>query len=186
MDQKASKDKLRKSTTKFKYQRSHMHKQRVHSNSTKEAKEGNTYQSNIGLNLNPNSSKDQMDVLAVNILNLKVSNEQLKLFESYIPQCTNRPTPKKFSYDKNSIYNFIVYDIETNTLGKKAEICQLSATDQSGLHCFNCFMLPSRDVDIHATRVNGLSVRSIHGQRTLLKENQPVVTVPLENALADF
>lgn len=47
-------------------------------------------------------------------------------------------------------------------------------------------MLPSRDVDIHATRVNGLSVRSIHGQRTLLKENQPVVTVPLENALADF
>jgi hypothetical protein len=63
----------------------------------------------------------------------------------------------------------------------------LSATDQSGLHCFNCFMLPSRDVDIHATRVNGLSVKSIHGQRTLLKENQPVViAVPLENALADF
>ena len=29
------------------------------------------------------------------------------------------------------------YIIETNTSGKKAENCQLSAVDQSNLHCFN-------------------------------------------------
>ena len=41
---------------------------------------------------------------------------------------------------------------------KPQKICQLSAVDQSGLHCFNDYILPLRDVEIHATRVNGLSV----------------------------
>ena len=41
---------------------------------------------------------------------------------------------------------------------KPQKVCQLSAVDQSGLHCFDDYILPSRDVEIHVTRVNGLSV----------------------------
>ena len=44
-------------------------------------------------------------------------------------------------------------------------------------------MLPLRDVDIHATRVNGLSVRTVRGVRTLFKDNQPVETVSLGKSL---
>ena len=67
-----------------------------------------------------------------------------------------------------------------------AEICQLSAIDQSGLHCFNEYMLPFKDVDIHASRVNGLSVRKVNGIRTLHKESQPVISGSLEKALDNF
>ena len=61
---------------------------------------------------------------------------------------------EKFPYDRNNVYNFVIYDIETNTSGKTAEICQLSAVDKSGLHSFNDYILPLKDVDIHATRVS--------------------------------
>ena len=43
-----------------------------------------------------------------------------------------------------------------------------------------------RDVDIHATRVNGLSVRTVRGVRTLFKNNQPVETVSLGKSLENF
>ena len=43
-----------------------------------------------------------------------------------------------------------------------------------------------RDVDVHATRVNGLSVRGVSGVRTLLKDNQPVETVSLSKSLENF
>ena len=93
----------------------------------------------------------------------------------------------KFPNDRNTVYNFIIYDIETNMSGKTAEICQLSAVDQSGLHCFNDYILPLRDVDIHATRGNGLSgVRTVRGVRTLFKDNQPVETVSLGKSLENF
>ena len=57
---------------------------------------------------------------------------------------------------------------------KPQKICQLSAVEQSGLHCFNDYILPLRDVKIHATRENGLSVRTVRGVSTLFKDNQPV------------
>ena len=58
--------------------------------------------------------------------------------------------------------------------------------DQSGLHCFNNYILPLRDVEIHATRVKGLSVLTVRGIRTLFKDNQPVETVLLGKSLENF
>ena len=92
----------------------------------------------------------------------------------------------KFPFDRNTAHNFVIYDIETNTSGKTAEICRLSAVDQSGLHCFNNYILPSRDVEIHATRVNGFSVPTVRDVRTLFKDNQPVETVSLGKSLENF
>ena len=86
----------------------------------------------------------------------------------------------------NNAYNFVICDIETNMCGKTAEICQLSAVDQSGLHCFNDYILPLRDVNIHAIRVDSLSVRTVKGARTMFKDNQPVETVPLGKSLENF
>ena len=95
-----------------------------------------------------------------------------------------RPVAERFSYDrKKNVYNFIIYDIETNTTGKTAKICQLSAVDKSGLHSFNDYILPLRDVDIHATRVNDLIIRTVRGVRTLFKDNQPVEAVSLGKSL---
>lgn len=46
--------------------------------------------------------------------------------------------------------------------------------------------MPFRDVEIHATRVNGLSVRTARGVRTLFKDNQPVETASLGKSLEIF
>ena len=117
---------------------------------------------------------------------MKITKEELQQFEKFLPELTIRPVAEKCPFNRNNVYNFIIFDIETNSSGKKAEICQLSAIDRSGLYQFNEYILPSRDVDVHASRVNGLSVRSIHGSRTLYKEDQPVSSVLIEQAIQNF
>ena len=184
MDHKATQDKLRKNSINFKRQRAQLHKQKLNLDGKKQAKEGNTYQSGIGLNLDPNNSTKLIQEF--DIINMKISSQELKNFETCIPELMIRAVAEKFSYDRNNAYNFVIYDIETNTTGKTAEICQLSAVDKSGLHSFNDYILPLRDVDIHATRVNGLSVRTVGGVRTLFKDNQPVETVSLGKSLENF
>ena len=186
MDHKATQDKLRKNSINFKRRRAQLHKQKLNLDGKKQAKEGNTYQSGIGLNLDPNNSTKLIQ--EIDIINLKISSEELKNFETYIPELMITPVAEKFSYDRNNVYNFIIYDIEINMTVKTAEICQLSAIDKSGLHSYNDFnfILPLRDVDIHATRVNGLSVRTVRGVRTLFKDSQPVDTVSLGKSLENF
>ena len=43
-----------------------------------------------------------------------------------------------------------------------------------------------RDIEIHATRVNGLRVPTVRGVRALFKDNQPVETVSLGKSLENF
>lgn len=120
MDQKATQDKLRKNNIDFKCRRAQLHKQKLNLDGKKQAKEGNTYQSGIGLNLDPNNSTKLIQEF--DITNLKISNEELKNVETCIPELTIRPVAEKFPYDRINLYNFVVYDIETNTSGKTAEI----------------------------------------------------------------
>ena len=51
---------------------------------------------------------------------------------------------------------------------------------------FNEYVLPSKDVDIHASRVNKLSVRRVNGARTLCKEDNPVTYVLIDEAVQNF
>ena len=60
------------------------------------------------------------------------------------------------------------------------QVCTLSTTISIYI------VLPLRNVDIHATRVNGLSVRKVGGVRTLFQDNQPVETVSLGKSLENF
>ena len=135
MDYKATQDKLRKNSINFKRQRAQLHKQKLNLDGKKQAKEGSTYQSGIGLNLDPNNSTKLIQEF--DIISFKISSEELKNFETCIPELMIRPVAEKFPYDRNNVYNFVIYDIETNTSGKTTEICQLSAVDKSGSYSFN-------------------------------------------------
>jgi len=183
MDHKATQDKLRKTSLDFKRRRAQLHNKKLKIDGNKEAKEGATYQSNIGLNLDPNISTQVANEIDVNI---KITKEELQQIEKFLPELTIRPVAEKYLFNRNNVYNFIIFDTETNTSGKTADICQLSAINRSGLHQFNEYILPSKDVDVHASKVNGFSVRRIHGTRTLCKENQPVSSIPIEQAIQNF
>ena len=62
MDKKSDMHKCRKSSVEFKRRRSQLNKLKISDAARKEAKEGSTYESNIGLNLN--SSKTQRELSA--------------------------------------------------------------------------------------------------------------------------
>ena len=72
-----------------------------------------------------------------------------------------------------------------NMSGKTAEICLLSAVDQSGLHSFNDYIIIAFK-GCRYSRLNDLSVRTVGGVRTLFKDNRPVETVLLGKSLENF
>ncbi len=107
-----------------------LHNNKLKSDGNEEAKEGPMYQRNIGLNLDPNKPDKVANEIDVNI---KITKVELQHFEKFLAELTVRPVAAQHPFSGNNVYNFIIFDIETNTLGKTAEICQLSALDGSGL-----------------------------------------------------
>ena len=77
----------------------------------------------------------------------------------------------------------MVFDTETNTTGKLAEICQLSVCDISGSHGFSEYVLPTNDIDFFASRVNNLEIRLIKGERKLFKNQILIPSIPFGEAL---
>jgi len=75
--------------------RANAHRQNCTQTVRKEAKEGKTYETGIGLNmdLNPMSS---------------VTASTLKDIESIVPQYTARPLAKQVNYDENKFYNLLI------------------------------------------------------------------------------
>ena len=139
MTTKVNKDKCRKSTIKFIRQRTQKHLSSSAQTARKEAKEGTTYQTGVGLNLdvntNCNSTKPKTNLGQAKFQ--AISSEQFKEIENILPPYTPRPLAEGVQFHENNTYNFLLFDTETNTTGKLAEICQLSVCDMSGSHRFS-------------------------------------------------
>ena len=80
----------------------------------------------------------------------------------------------------------MIFDTETNTTGKSAEICQSSLTDKYGLYQFSKHILPTQDIDYFASKVNKLKIVAINGERRLYKNNKEVNALPLMEVKAQF
>ena len=187
MDSKAEEDRKRKSTKQFKYRRNQLHNQKSSQTILKEAKEGTTYATSVGLNLDPQIEQPAPRPLAdLDHLLESITVTELKQYENLVSPSLTKPNQATLKFDPSKAYFFVVFDTETTCTGRKAEICQLSATDETGLNIFSNYILPSGNVSNGASRVNKLSVRTINGKRRLYKENQPVETVTLDQALQKF
>ena len=182
-DQKLLKEKIRKSSIGYKNRRSQLKNKNLSSNAKKEEKEGTTYQTGIGLNLNLTDSDSLLAELPTLIRNLTTS--QLTEYEKLVPPFTTRPTHPIVSYKDTINYEFIVFDTETTSTRKCAQICQLSAITKSG-KCFNDYILPTCNISLLASRINGLSIKTINGQKTMLKDSNPVLSVSFAQCLENF
>ena len=98
----------------FKRGRANNHRQDC-SQTARNAIEGKTYETGIGLNLELNRIST-------------VTSGTLKEIESIVPEYTTRPLAKQFKYEESKVYNILIFDIETTTTGKSAELFQLSLT----------------------------------------------------------
>ena len=87
------------------------------------------YQSNIGLNLTPETTTE---LNTVSELCSATTNKQQEEYEKAVPNYIQRPSMRKEKFDDSIFYNFVLFDTETNSTGKLAELCQLAAVDRSG------------------------------------------------------
>ena len=65
-------------------------------------------------------------------------------------------------------------------------MCQLSAVSKNGKHEFSTYILPKGNLGYSAYLVNGMTIKTINGVRTLYQGNIPVEGITIEEALGDF
>ena len=182
-DKQSLQQKIRKSLVPYKRRRSQLKSKNLSSNAKKEEREGPTYQTGIGLNLDLSDSNTLYAQLSTLIKNLTTC--QVKEYEKLVPPVTTRPTSPQITFQDSIKYQFVVFDTETTSTGKDAQICQIAAITKSG-KCFNEYILPTCNITHHASLINKLSIKTINGHRTLLKDNNPVNSVSLEECLEKF
>ena len=137
----------------------------------------------IGLNLDPKSRNASTDVLQ---LTKNTSKQMLQEYEKLVPTFVQRPKQSTVAFNNNTTFEFVMFDLETTTIGKKAEICQLSAVKKDG-KLFNEYVLPEGSISERASRVNKLTVKTnTNNQRVLCHDGTQVMSVSVEQCLNNF
>ena len=128
MDKKSSMDKERKSTVAFKRRRSQLSKHQISETSINEAKEGTMYESGIGLDQAASAipmelNNSELSITELYGINAAIAKQQHEQYENAVPKYTSRPAVQKENFDASKFCHFVLFDIETNSTGKSAEIC---------------------------------------------------------------
>ena len=186
MDKKVNYDKKRKTTKEFKSRRNQLSRQKTTQTLRKEANEGKTYESSVGLNLDTSSSNNNRKQPEITFDLPEISVNELKRYEQLVPPYTPRPKAVKLAFEPSKNFHFIVFDTETTCTGKLAELCQLSAKSEHGKKEFSQYILPKSNISHGAYLVNGLTIKNIRGRRTLCKQNNPLQDVSATEALDNF
>ena len=124
----------------------------------KESKENATYESNIGLNVDPSKplqDKEKLDLTIIKTVDLAKAAVVLKDCEELFGNELNRPMLSHPTFSENNYYNFIIFDTETTTIGKSAEIIQIAATTDEGV--FSEYIQPKTRITQAASNVHGIT-----------------------------
>ena len=110
LDNKQKKDNSRKSTATFKLRRRTLFTSKAARQTQKESQEPPSYQSNIGLNLEPNmQAHKEQDLTILSNINEKACKDVRKDCEQHLQEPLTRPEIKTHSYDgENYKYHFLV------------------------------------------------------------------------------
>jgi len=86
------------------------------------------YESGIGLNLNSSATamelnNSELSITEIYGINAAVTKQRHEQYENEVPKYTSRPTVQKEKFDNSKFYHFVLFDIETNSTGKSAEVC---------------------------------------------------------------
>ena len=180
MDRKSHTAKLRKEKKEAKYRRNQLRRQKNSKLAKSEKMEGKTYESNIGLNLHSDTSFDAL------LIAESVTDKQHERYEKLVPDFCQPPPNQAIHYDATTHHKFIMIDIETTTIGRQAEIFQLSAVDDDGKNEFSCYVMPEGNISKNASIVNKLEISRCKGERLLCHNGHPVKSITKEQAFLSF
>ena len=62
----------------------------------------------------------------------------------------------------------------------------MAAINQSSLASFAVYVLPNKNIDKYASRVNNLSIKTVDGKRVLFKQSNPVLALTCDEVLSRF
>ena len=186
LDSKQKKDNARKSTTKFKLRRRILFTNKTHKQTRKESQEAPSYQSNIGLNLDPNAQQHHDENLSIlTDIDLGECKRVLKDCEALLQEPIVRPEVQPHVYDEQSYsYNFLMWDTETTTIGKAAEIIQIAVVIKDEQFYFSEYVTPETAVSWAASKVHGLTSQVLNDINVLYKDGKEVQSVSLQECLA--
>ena len=186
MKRKRDGDNTRKKSLKFKKRRNEIHTKRIHGILSSEKKESKTNETNIGLTLPKATSS--CTTANEELFCPDLPADTLAPYEEIVPPYTPRPQCSPIAFDDNAavFYNIVLFDTETNTTGKQAELCQLAAINQSSLASFSEYVLPNKNIDKYASRVNNISIKTVDGKRVLFKQSNPVLALTCDEVLSRF
>ena len=179
------KDNARKSSTKFELRRRTLFTNKTHKQARKETQEATSYQSNIGLNLDPNAQQHHEENLSIlNYIYFGECKGILKDCEALLQEPIVRPEVQARVYDEQSyFYNFLMWDNETTTIGKAAEIIQISVVNKDKQFSFFEYVTPETAVSLAASKVYGLTSQVLNGIHLLHKDGNDGQSVSLQECL---
>ena len=89
-------------------------------------------------------------------INLGECKKILKDCKALLQEPLVRPEVITHVYDQHSYsYNFLMWDTETTTIGKAAEIVQISVVSEDEQFCFSEYVTPETAVSLAASKVHG-------------------------------
>ena len=157
----------RKTTKEFKRVRRNSRKKRNLRKNSLEAREGVTYQSDIGLQ---QTDKNYVVTNATRTdLKASLLRRSLKISQSPFLKLNNGTIPELPTSPHN--YLFLSMDLETTGLERKSEILQISCSPSNvETESFSENLFPERQIINQAvTQVHGISVDFKNGQKTLMR-----------------
>ena len=191
-NRKAQQEKVRKSLRAVKLSRlkkrifSLMHEDR------KVSKEGNTYESDMGLKTST-APRSSSPLVTTKLCEDEVRDSlvlTLRLMKTPLQKKLIPGRPMLYLHEKRYINKSLLgvaYDLETTGFSTATcKITQLAATTFDGIHHYNCYILSKGTIEEQASQKTGLKVVNIGGKRKLTKDGKVVESMSWEKASAGF
>ena len=191
-DRKSNKDKIRKSTVAYKRKRRQLRLSKIRATTSQEKKEGESYEPNIGLLLNPTTTNAQREASKqssleiLNKVNIQTCKNELQNYEELIPSSEVRPELKSITFDPQKTYRFVIFDIETASTTRTTELLQLSAITEDEKDTFSEYILPNKPISSTATAIHNITVHNSGDQKQLYKDGKQVSATTLQTCLDRF
>jgi DNA polymerase III epsilon subunit-like protein len=117
---------------------------------------------------------------------------QTALMEAF-PKVTVQPKLLPVSVPSDQC-QFIVFDLETTGIAVDSDICQIAAmkadhecaASKPAPAAWSTYLIPGRNIERRAHRVNGLSTDDHHGHRCLFRHGKPVEAQQYKEGIQSF
>ena len=183
LDKKQEKDTKRESATAFKLRRRALYINKSAKQTRKESKKPASYESNIGLNLNPDKELQAKSSTILNDIDLNECKGILKDCDALLQDSITRRKVEPHAYKESSYYNVLIWDTKTTTIGKQVElvqICFVSKDEQFSLSEYT----PDTIIRPAASKVHGITSEIQNNVKRLYKSGHEISSAPLQECLS--